>query len=66
MIWWNITNDVILIMDNEKYYKQRSPIIGKFLIFMENSWPAIYRNLNNFLYAFWNFATDTFSTLWRR
>lgn len=54
-------------MDNTNYHQRPiNNIFSKIIVFLENQWPAIYRQLNNFLDGAWYFIKDTISGLWRQ
>ena len=53
-------------MITEEYLRPEEKVKRKFIVFMEESWPSIYKNLNNALDAIWQFIKDTVSSIWRK
>lgn len=45
---------------------RKEPWSYKFVVFLEDIWPSIYRVINDIFFAVVRFIADTISRLWRR
>jgi len=53
-------------MITEEYLRPEDKVKKRIMVFIEESWPSIYKNLNNSIDAVWQFIKDTVISVFRK